>query len=108
LVQGQKLKTATYVWSCYYHDMVSVTGDRGQAIFRPAEPFCPRLVSFLAGHVTFLFGHVTGQWPWYGLGRWGTGDRGQAIFRPAEPFCPRLVSFLAGHVTFLFGHVTGQ
>ena len=62
-------------------------GDRGQAYSRHAEPFCLRLVSFLAGH-------VTSQQPWYGL-----GDRGQAYSRRAEPFYLRLVSFLAGHVT---------
>ena len=47
------------------------TGDRGQAQFRRAEPFCLRLVSFLTGH-------VTGKRPWYGLTLWEPGDKGQA------------------------------
>ena len=64
------------------------TGDRGQAYSRRAEPFCLRLVSFLAGH-------VTSNRPWYGLAVRETGDRGQAYSRRAEPFCLRLVSKIA-------------
>jgi len=74
---------------------VRETGDRGQAYSRRAEPFCLRLVSFLAGH-------VTSKQPWYGLAVRETGDRGQAYSRRAEPFCLRLVSKIGPCLFYLF------